>query len=176
MPRFHHAISAVEPDSQALHPAGGEKNGEQGTDRERSGMRCGQHIVNFPCDRYRRLLRPGRKHQLRHLVGEIIRAKDSRERGQHNKERKHRHQRGKSDVARNRPTVVSEEVPVSVDGDVERSSHRSVNSRMGNPNPSTRYPKHSMPFQVVNNAATIVQTRGNVRDGLPWRCFCALHA
>src|SRR5438876_851784 len=103
----------------------------------------------------------------------IVRAKDSRERGQHNEERKHRHQRGKSDVAGNRPTVVSEEVPVSVDGDVERSSHRSVNSRMGNPNPGTRYPKHSTPFQVVNNAATIVQTRGNVRAGLPWRCFCA---
>ena len=75
----------------------------------------------------RHLLRPGRKHQFRHLVGEIAGAEEEAgERGQHDEERKHRHQRGERDVAGDRPAVVREETPIGVEGDVEGSSHRAV--------------------------------------------------
>jgi hypothetical protein len=88
-------------------------------------MRCGQHIMNFVCDRNRHFVRPGCEHQLRHLVGEIAGAEKPCQRGEQDKEWKHRHERGQRDMACDCPAVVGEETPVSIDGNIERSSHRS---------------------------------------------------
>src|SRR5262245_48152058 len=82
--------------------------------------------MNFTRDRKRDLLRPGRKHQLRNLIGQIAGAENAGERGEQDEERKHRHQRGERDVARDRPTVVGEETPIGIEGDIESSSHRNV--------------------------------------------------
>jgi hypothetical protein len=81
-------------------------------------------------------------------------------------------------VARDRPAVVGEETPVSVEGDIEGSSYQSVRlwRLVAIFQSSAGYPKPAMSFQVVKNPATSVQARGKLADTPLRRCFCALHA
>src|SRR5262249_47343943 len=105
-------------------------------------------------------------------------AENAGERGEQNEEWKHRHQRGERDVACDRPAVVGEETPIGIEGDIESSSHRSVQplAVCDDSQVSAGYPKRSMSFQVVNNAATAVQVAASDPDMSRRRCFCALHA
>src|SRR5262249_922118 len=63
------------------------------------------------------------------------------ERGEQNEEWKHRHQRGERDVACDRPAVVGEETPIGIEGDIESSSHRSV---------------QPLPFVTILNSARVI--------------------
>src|SRR2546421_455665 len=45
--RLHDVVGAVEPDAQALDPAGGEKERERAADGEHVAARAGEHLVNL---------------------------------------------------------------------------------------------------------------------------------
>ena len=116
--RFHHAVSAIEADAQALDSVRSEIDRERHTHGEHIAARGGEHLVDLIGDRTGNLLRPSLQQQPRSLVGERLGAKRrGGERGHHDEERKQGHQRRKRDMARDRPAVIGDETIISVERD-----------------------------------------------------------
>jgi hypothetical protein len=63
------------------------------------------------------LLRPGCEDQAGNLLGEIVGADDTGERGHHDEKREHRHQYRQRNMAGNRPAIVTIEAIESVYND-----------------------------------------------------------
>jgi len=114
---FGDGIGAVERDAQALDTVRREVERERRADGQRVAARGGQHVMNFAGERVRHFQRQDLQHQLRGLIGQILRAEETCERGQHDEERKQRHQRRQRDMAGDGPAVVGEECIEGVQSD-----------------------------------------------------------
>ncbi len=107
-PRLDHRIGAIERDAQRLDAVRGEVHREHEADGQRIAARRGQHVVDFVGQRIRDLFWPDLQQQPRRLIGEFLGAEKSGQRGQHDQERKQRHQHRQRDVAGDRPAVIGE--------------------------------------------------------------------
>ena len=117
-PRLDHRIGAVERDPQRLDAVRGKVHRQHRADGQDVAACRGQHVVDFAGQRVRHLLRPDLQQQLRGLVGEFLGAEKAGQRGQHDQERKQRHQGRQRDVAGDRPAVIGKECVKCVHHDV----------------------------------------------------------
>ena len=108
-PRLPHRIGAVERDAQRLDAVGGEIYRQHRADGQDVAARRRQHVVDFSRQRVGDLSGPDLQQQPHRLVGEFLGAEEAGQRGQHDQERKQRHQGRQRDVARDRPAIVGEE-------------------------------------------------------------------
>ncbi|ACI91890.1 hypothetical protein OCAR_4750 [Afipia carboxidovorans OM5] len=121
-PRLGDAVSAVEPDPQALDAVRGKVQRQQKADGERIAARACQHVMYLPCERIRRLARPYLQHQGGGLIGQFLGAEKARERGKYDQEWKKRHQRRQRDMARDRPAVVGQKRIEGLEPDLTRAA------------------------------------------------------
>jgi len=117
--RFDHGIGAVERDAQRFDAVRGKIDRKHRADGQNAGPRRHQHVVHFAGKRVGNLRGPGLQQQRRGLVGEFLRAEKARQGGQHDQERKHRHQGRQRDMAGDRPAIIGEEGVERVQADVK---------------------------------------------------------
>ena len=121
-PRLDHRIGAVERDAQRLDAVGGEIHRQHRADGQDVAAGGGQHVVDLARQRIGDLFRPDLQQQSRRLVGEFLGAEKAGQRGQHDQERKQRHQGRQRDVAGDRPAVIGEKRVERIQARHERRS------------------------------------------------------
>jgi len=118
-PRLDYRISAIERDAKGFDAVGGKVDGKHRADRQDVATGRRQDIMDFSRQRIGNLLRPDLKQESSRLVGEFFRAEETRQRRQHDQERKQRHQRRQCDVTGDRPAVIGKKRVERIDADMK---------------------------------------------------------